>query len=95
MSQIIDAIYEDGVLKPLEALKLSEHARVRIQISPVLKRSEGMEVYLRRQAEEILALARASYEGLSEEELAIMESTKLESTKLDGTYFFPNRGESK
>ncbi|MBM3239413.1 DUF104 domain-containing protein [Candidatus Poribacteria bacterium] len=91
MSQIIDAIYEDGVLKPLEPLTLQEHIRVRIQISPILARSEGIEEeYLRQQAEEILALARASCEGLSEEELAIMESMKL-----DEIHFFSNRGESK
>ena len=82
MSQVIDAIYEEGVLKPLEPLNLKEHARVRIQIS--------MEEELRQRAEEILALARASCEGLSEEELAIMESAKL-----DGTHFFSNLGESK
>ena len=82
MSQVIDAIYEEGVLKPLEPLNLREHARVRIQIS--------MEEELRQRAEEILALARASCEGLSEEELAIMESAKL-----DGTHFFSNLGESK
>jgi predicted DNA-binding antitoxin AbrB/MazE fold protein len=30
MSQTIDAIYEDGVLKPLEKLVLGEHQQVRI-----------------------------------------------------------------
>lgn len=33
MSQTIEAIYEDGVLKPLEPLNLKEHAKVRIHIS--------------------------------------------------------------
>jgi len=90
MSQIIDAIYEEGVLKPLKPLNLREQVRVRIQISPVLERSEGMEEEFQQQAEEILALARASCEGLSEEELATMESAKI-----DGTHFFSNLGESK
>jgi predicted DNA-binding antitoxin AbrB/MazE fold protein len=30
MSQTIEAIYEDGVLKPLEKLMLGEHQQVRI-----------------------------------------------------------------
>ena len=81
MSQIIYAIYEEGVLKPLEPLNLREHARIQIQIS--------MKEEPQQQAEEILALARASCEGLSEEELAIIESAKL-----DGTNFFSTLGES-
>jgi len=82
MSQIIEAIYEEGVLKPLEPLNLGEHARVRILIE--------IQEHLRQQAEEILTLARASCEGLSEEELAIMEGAKL-----NGTHFFSHQGESK
>ncbi len=90
MSQIIYAIYEEGILKPIEPLNLKEHTRIQIQISPVLERSEGMEEDIRQQADEILALARESCAGLSEEELAIMESAKI-----NGTNFFSNLGESK
>jgi predicted DNA-binding antitoxin AbrB/MazE fold protein len=32
MSQQIDAIYEDGVLRPLEPVNLQEHERVRLSI---------------------------------------------------------------
>ncbi len=32
MGEIIEVIYEDGVLKPLKPLKLKEHERVRIKI---------------------------------------------------------------
>lgn len=32
MSRTIDAIYEDGVLKPLEPLDLPEHAKTRVTI---------------------------------------------------------------
>ena len=39
MSKIIEAIYEEGVLKPLEALKFKEHTKVWLQISKVKKRS--------------------------------------------------------
>ena len=33
MSQIIEAIYEEGVLKPLEPLDVTEHTKVKVQIS--------------------------------------------------------------
>ena len=32
MEEIIEAVYEDGVLKPLKPLKLKEHEKVRIKI---------------------------------------------------------------
>jgi len=32
MTQHVDAIYEDGVLKPLKPLNLSEHERVRVSV---------------------------------------------------------------
>jgi predicted DNA-binding antitoxin AbrB/MazE fold protein len=34
MSQMIQAIYEDGVLKPLEKLTLGEHQQVQITVEP-------------------------------------------------------------
>jgi predicted DNA-binding antitoxin AbrB/MazE fold protein len=34
MSITIDAVYEDGVLKPAEPLALKEHERVRVTIQP-------------------------------------------------------------
>ena len=32
MSQVITAIYEDGVLKPLDRLQLDEHEHVRVTV---------------------------------------------------------------
>ena len=77
MSKIIEAIYEEGVLKPLEPLNLEEHTKVRLQISNVKKLGQK-EANIAR-AKRIIALARASIEGLSEEELAIMESCRFSS----------------
>lgn len=34
MSQLIHAIFEDGVLKPLEPLNLVEHQRVWVSVAP-------------------------------------------------------------
>ncbi len=90
MSQIIHAIYEKGVLKPLESLNLREYARVRIQISMVEDFQQQVEHLDKDRAEKILMLARSSCEGLSEEELSIMENTKI-----DETHFFSSLGESK
>ena len=33
LQKVIDAIYEDGVLKPLEELELPEHQKVKVTIS--------------------------------------------------------------
>lgn len=66
MAQIISAIYENGVLKPLEAVNLKEHSKVYLTIE--------VEEEHRKKVEEILALIRKSREGLSEEELSIIES---------------------
>ena len=41
MLQSVEAIYEDGVLKPLEPLQLAEHQRVRVSVS-----SDRKQVYL-------------------------------------------------
>ena len=42
MARVIDAIYENGTLKPLETLDLPEHQRVRITIhEPVVESPDG------------------------------------------------------
>ena len=69
MARVINAIYEDGVLKPLEPINIEEHTRVRLILE--------VEEERKKKAEEIIALARKSYEGLSEEELSILESARL------------------
>jgi len=73
MSQIIEAIYEGGVLKPLEPLDLEEHTKVRLQISVIQQKGKPLDLI---EIEKNLKLARASIEGLSEEELAIMENCR-------------------
>lgn len=35
MTQTIEAIYEEGVLKPLQRLELNEHAQVRVTVETV------------------------------------------------------------
>lgn len=78
MQMVIEAIYEDGVLKPVEPLDLPEHSRVWIIVESEEK--------AKRRAEEILTLARKSCEGLSEKDLAAIESARLNEKS-----FFGNR----
>jgi predicted DNA-binding antitoxin AbrB/MazE fold protein len=42
MTITIDATYEDGVLKPTEALPLAEHARVRLTAEEPIQTNEGV-----------------------------------------------------
>jgi len=35
MPRVIEAVFEDGVIKPLEAVKLEEHQRLRVAITPL------------------------------------------------------------
>jgi len=41
MTRVVEAIYEDGVLKPVEALELREQQRVRVTIEPLDGREKG------------------------------------------------------
>jgi len=40
MTQIINAIYEEGVLKPLQPLDIQEHAKVRVIIESEMSESQ-------------------------------------------------------
>ncbi|MEM1670819.1 MAG: antitoxin family protein [Archaeoglobaceae archaeon] len=42
MPKIIEAIYEDGVFKPLEKVDLKEGERVKIRIGNVVERTRGI-----------------------------------------------------
>ena len=61
--RVFDAVYEDGVLKPLEDPGLPEHHRFSVQVQ---------ELGETRAAGELAAWHQV-YEGLSEEDLAAVE----------------------
>ncbi len=42
MSKIIEAVYENGVFKPLEKVDLKEGEKVRIKISGIVKKTRGI-----------------------------------------------------
>jgi predicted DNA-binding antitoxin AbrB/MazE fold protein len=71
MARVIDAIYENGALKPLAALDLPEHQRVRITIHEPIVES----------AEETLAAWHQVYEGCAAEEIAQIEVIALDRSR--------------
>ena len=66
MAKIIEAIYEDGVLKPVGSLPLKEHQRIRITLEETFT-GEG----------DILNLAANVYRGLSLKEIEEIEAIAL------------------
>lgn len=78
MSLIFEAIYENGVLKPLQDPGLSEHERVVVNV----ERAEEED------ASTQLAAWREVYSGLSENDIA-----EVEATALDRSHFFREEGE--
>lgn len=67
MGQQIDAIFEDGVLKPVGSTNLKEgqHVSLLVETRPCA-------------VEDVLRLARAVYEGLSPEDIEAVEAIALE-----------------
>jgi len=64
VTRILEAVYEDGVLRPLEDPGLAEHQHVLLEI-----RTEPKE-----HASSVLAAWHRVYEGLSEGEIAEVEA---------------------
>jgi predicted DNA-binding antitoxin AbrB/MazE fold protein len=64
MDHVLEAVYENGVFKPLESLKLPEHQRVRItiQLPPVENPDEELESW------------HQVYAGLSDSDICEIES---------------------
>jgi len=78
MDRVVEAVYENGVLTPLEPLDLPEHLRVMITI----------QVPSAERPEDALQGWGRVYEGLSEEDIAVIEGIALDRshfTKGSGT----------
>lgn len=71
MTRILEAVYEDGVLRPLEDPGLQEHQRVLLEI-----RFEP-----REPASSALEAWHQVYEGLSEDEIAEVEAMALDRSR--------------
>ena len=68
MTRILEAVYEAGVLKPLQDPKLEEHQRVVLEIRPLPQEEASTALYAWRQV----------YDGLSDEEVAAVEAIALD-----------------
>lgn len=69
MTQKVEAIYEDGVLKPLQPLALAEHQRVSVTVD---------ELPAAESPEDALKAWQQIYEGFSDEEIAELEAIILD-----------------
>jgi predicted DNA-binding antitoxin AbrB/MazE fold protein len=69
--KLISAVYEGGMFKPLEPVgDLSEHEQVQLMIET--------EAAIEQRIAESERLARESFEGLTDEQLAIIEDAKFD-----------------
>lgn len=78
MTRTLAAIYQGGLFRPLEPVELPEHTKVQLTVETEEEAED--------RAQAILELARQSYAGLSEEEMA-----EVEAARLDTTRFFTSR----
>lgn len=74
MERIVDAIYEQGMLKPLETLGLPEHQQVRITIHELDIESPDKQ----------LDAWHSVYDGLTDEEIS-----QTEALAFDRRHFMP------
>jgi predicted DNA-binding antitoxin AbrB/MazE fold protein len=77
MAELIDAVYEQGMFRPLEPVELPEGQRVTVSVEPGALAPE--------EAEEQLRAWRTVYEGLSESDIS-----EVEAMALDRGHFSPS-----
>ena len=69
MTKVVEAIYEHGVFKPVRKIKLPEHERFKLIISPVKKAEEdtaAIKKMVERQREALLSIAGIGDSGLGD-----------------------------
>jgi predicted DNA-binding antitoxin AbrB/MazE fold protein len=71
MARVIETIYENGTLKPLETLDLPEHQRVRITIHESIIESP----------DETLEAWHQVYEGCAKEDITHIEAIALDRSR--------------
>jgi len=71
MARVVDAIYVQGMLKPLEALDLPEHQRVRLTIHEPGEESP----------DEHLDAWQGVYDGLTDEDIAQIEAVAIDRSR--------------
>jgi predicted DNA-binding antitoxin AbrB/MazE fold protein len=85
MPTVIDAVYEDGVLKPLASADLKNHQRYRVTLEAVAE-SDGESLTARGIGEEQAAELRARLEAFAEdwesEEMSIYDDYDAAKSRL-------------
>ena len=76
MKQAVNAVYENGVFKPLKSPRLPDGQLVRLEIDTAPEAS----------SDDLLELATKVYEGLSDQQIA-----EIEKISLDRRDFFGDR----
>ncbi len=66
MTKTIEAVYEDGVFKPIKKVKLPEHERFKLTITPVVEDEETIKKIVERQKKALLEIAGTASSGLSD-----------------------------
>jgi len=66
LPKIIEAIYENGVFRPLRKVKFREHERVKLTISSIEEDEQEIKKFVERQKKALLKLAGTGSSGLSD-----------------------------
>ena len=75
MKQTLEAVYENGVFKPLRPPEIADGQQVRLMIEPLSQPS----------ADDLLELAAQVYQGFSEKDMDEIESIALDRRNFFGT----------
>ncbi len=76
MKQTLEAIYEDGVFKPVDPLEIPNGQPVRLEVETL---SEPL-------VEDVLSLAAQVYEGLTDQEVNEIERIAFQRTNFFGEH---------
>jgi predicted DNA-binding antitoxin AbrB/MazE fold protein len=66
MSKVIDAVFENGVFKPLKKVRFHEHERVKLTISPAVQEEAKIKKFVDRQKKAFLKIAGTGSSGLAD-----------------------------
>jgi predicted DNA-binding antitoxin AbrB/MazE fold protein len=80
MQQVLDAVYENGVFRPLQAPEVAEGQQVKLVVKTTTELTP----------DEMLELAAQVYQGLSDQDI-----NDIEQIALDRENFFGEREQSK
>ncbi len=66
MPKVIDAVFENGVFKPLRKVKFHEHERVKLSVSSVEQEAASIKKLVEKQKKAFLKIAGTGAGGLTD-----------------------------